>query len=152
MAEEKKGAKSYLVHADILPEAIYKTALAKELLAKGQAKSINEAVKKVGLSRSVFYKYRAGIFPIFRDDEVKTITVLLILAHEEGVLSSALNTISTAGGNILMLNQGLPLEGVAHVSISIDRENMKMETEELFQSLSDVPGVLKVELIGQNNW
>ena len=69
MDTETKESKNYLVRANILPSGIYKTALAKELLARGQAKNINEAVRQVGLSRSVFYKYRDGISPFFRGDE-----------------------------------------------------------------------------------
>ena len=68
--------KTYLVRSDILPEGIYKTALAKELLAKGDAKNIREATTKVGLSRSVYYKYRDGVFPVFQGEQMKTVTVL----------------------------------------------------------------------------
>ena len=43
----KSMAKSYIVSKEILPEAIIKTAQAKELLLRGEALTVNEAVDKV---------------------------------------------------------------------------------------------------------
>ena len=50
--------KFYLVQEDILPEAIKKTIKVKEILKHHQTKTINEAVKKMDLSRSAYYKYK----------------------------------------------------------------------------------------------
>ncbi|HUS89997.1 MAG TPA: ACT domain-containing protein, partial [Desulfosporosinus sp.] len=49
-----------IVSKNILPEAILKTAKAKELLVKGDVYTINDAVERVGLSRSAYYKYKDG--------------------------------------------------------------------------------------------
>jgi len=56
----KRMNKSYIVREEILPEAILKTARVKEMLTRGEALTVNEAVEKVNLSRSAFYKYRDG--------------------------------------------------------------------------------------------
>lgn len=47
----------YIVAADVLPEALKKTAQIKALLSQNSNLTINEAADKVGLSRSAFYKY-----------------------------------------------------------------------------------------------
>ena len=55
----KKGKEEfYLVDLKVLPEAIKKTIKVKELLNDGICGSINEAVKKVDMSRSAYYKYK----------------------------------------------------------------------------------------------
>ncbi len=49
----KKTSKGfYLVCEEILPGAIKKTIRVKEMLKRGEARTINEAVEKMSLSRS----------------------------------------------------------------------------------------------------
>lgn len=59
----KREEKFYLIRYDILPESIVKTIEAKKMLESGEVDTVNEAVERVGLSRSAFYKYKDGIFP-----------------------------------------------------------------------------------------
>lgn len=150
-AKHKDLSKDFFIVAkEILPEAILKTAHAKELLIKGEALTVNEAVDVVGLSRSAFYKYKDGVFPFYQASKEKIITISLILEHHTGVLSQVLGTIANAGANILTINQGIPLQGVANVSVSIETAEMVCNPEELLVSLGNLVGVKKVELIGQN--
>ena len=51
----------FLVREDILPESILKTVQVKEMLASGSVASVSEAVEKLGLARSTYYKYRDGV-------------------------------------------------------------------------------------------
>ncbi len=146
----KDSKKYYIVQEEILPDAIRKTALAKELLAKGEAFTVNEAAESVGLSRSAFYKYKDGVFPFYEASQGKIITLTLLLEHRSGVLSTVLNTIAGSRGNILTINQGLPLQGMADASISIETKEMLEGIEPLITTIKDVPGVLKVEMVGQS--
>lgn len=138
-----------IVSKDILPEAILKTAQAKELLVKGDVETINEAVEKVELSRSAFYKYKDGVFPFYEASREKIITLSLILENKFGVLSQVLNFIATFKGNVLTINQGIPLQGIAHVSVSIETAGMVETPEKLLQGLSALDGVRKIEVVGQ---
>lgn len=140
----------FIVAKEILPEAILKTAHAKELLIKGEAVTVNEAVDVVGLSRSAFYKYKDGVFPFYQASKEKIVTISLILEHHTGILSHVLGTIANAGANILTINQGIPLQGVANVSVSIETAGMVCNPEDLLNSLGNLMGVKKVEVIGQN--
>lgn len=141
--------KHYIVADDILPEAIKKTAEAKELLARGEAATVNAAVEKVGLSRSAFYKYRDGVFPFHIAVHNSIVTLSLLLEHKSGVLSTILNTIAAEQGNILTINQGIPLQGLANATVSIDTSGMPVPIERLLQSVNLIKGVKKVEVIGQ---
>jgi chorismate mutase len=148
--QKEKIKTYYLVNKDILPEAILKTVMVKDILAKGEALTVNEAVERVGLSRSAFYKYRDGIFPFNKTCKEKIISVSFILEHKPGVLSNVLNTVARMKGNILTINQGIPLQSIAQATLSIDTSGVKEDLEKLVNKLYHVPGVKKVEIVGQS--
>jgi len=139
---------AFIVSRDILPEAILKTALAKELLIRGDALTVNEAVEKVGLSRSAFYKYRDGIRPYYQATREKIIALSFLLEHRSGVLSNVLNTVAAMKGNILSINQGLPVQGVAVATMSVNVTDIK-DIDELIKRLSQQEGVKRVEILPQ---
>jgi len=142
--------KFYLVRADILPEAILKTAQAKDLIGKRKVETVNQAVDKIGLSRSAFYKYRDGVFPL-QDPPLKgtIVSLSMLLEDQAGILSQVLNTIAMANANILTINQNIPLQGVGHVTISVEIAQMSISLDNLLKNLNDLTGVAKLELIGQ---
>lgn len=151
MMKDNAVNKRYIVDEIILPEAILKTAQTKELLAKNPGLTINEAVKQIGLSRSAFYKYRDGIFPFYEAVKEKIVTIQINMENEAGVLSRCLNVVADCGANILTINQGIPSEGIARVTISFEsRSDERYNLELMLESLYDIPGVIKVEPIGQN--
>ena len=139
----------YLVKEDILPEAIKKTIKVKEILKRGEAKTINEAVDRMNLSRSAYYKYKDYVFPFYEASKDKIITLSLLLEHKTGVLSRVLNLISTDSGNIMTINQGIPLQGVANTTISIETQNMTVDLEALLDKLRTIDGVKRLEVLGQ---
>ena len=150
MQNKTHPQKFYLVRADILPVAILKTAQAKDIINQNKAETINQAVDKVGLSRSAFYKYKDGVFPL-QDSLVGTIVSLsMLLEHKAGILSHVLNTIAKANANILTINQNIPLQGVGHVTISVEIAHMSVSLDELLKNLSSLSGVEKIELIGKS--
>ncbi|MHB8157907.1 MAG: ACT domain-containing protein [Desulfocucumaceae bacterium] len=148
--ESKRNKQYYIVSKEILPEAILKTAKVKEILTRREALTVNEAVEKAGLSRSAFYKYRDGVFPFYQASKEKIVTFSLILEHRTGILSDVLNTVSSLKGNILTINQGIPLQGMAVVTLSIDTHDATGDMEELLEKLLNVQGVKKVEIVGQS--
>ncbi|PKM86198.1 MAG: ACT domain-containing protein [Firmicutes bacterium HGW-Firmicutes-12] len=139
-----------MVSKEILPEAILKTAQAKEILTRREAITINEAVEKIGLSRSAFYKYRDGVFPFYEASKEKIVTFSLLLEHRTGVLSDVLNAVAQMKGNILTINQGIPLQGTAVVTLSVDTYEVIGDMEELLEIFLNVVGVKKVEIVGQS--
>lgn len=149
MANLKKDEIYYLVREDILPEAILKTIKAKKLIADNEVNTINEAVQRVELSRSAFYKYKDGVFPFNAMMKEKIVTIAIDLEHKSGLLSKLLSFIASSGGNILTINQTIPLQEIANIVISIDTVDMEQGVIELINSLKQIEGVRKVQVIGR---
>jgi chorismate mutase len=139
----------YLVREEILPEAIKKTIKVKELLKLGEARTINEAVEKMELSRSAYYKYKDYVVPFYEASKEKIVTLAILLEHKPGVLSKVLNTIAADHGSVLTINQGIPLQGVANATISIETADLGVDLEALLDKLRMVEGVKRLEVLGQ---
>jgi chorismate mutase len=139
----------YLVREEILPEAIKKTIKVKELLKKGEVRTINEAVEKMELSRSAYYKYKDFVFPFYEASKEKIVTLALLLEHKQGVLSRVLNTIANDHASVLTINQGIPLQGVANATISLETVDLAIDLEALLDKLRMIDGVKRLEVLGQ---
>jgi chorismate mutase len=139
----------YLVREEILPEAIKKTIKVKELLKLGEARTINEAVEKMELSRSAYYKYKDYVVPFYEASKEKIVTIAILLEHKPGALSKVLNTIAADRGSVLTINQGIPLQGVANATISIETADLVIDLEALLDKLRMVEGVKRLEVLGQ---
>ncbi|WP_223068278.1 ACT domain-containing protein [Paenibacillus caui] len=139
----------YLIREDILPEAVLKTLQVKQLLASGNVKTVHEAVEQIGLSRSAFYKYKDGIHLLNQLERDQIVTVSLDLEHRSGILSQMLALVASFGGNVLTINQSIPLQGVANVVISVETSRLTEELDDLLGKLRGVPGVKKVQIVGQ---
>lgn len=145
----KQQSGFFLVREEILPEAIKKTIRVKEMLKRGEVKTINEAVEKMELSRSAYYKYKDFVFPFYEASQNKIVTLALLLEHKQGVLSRVLNTISADSGSVLTINQGIPLQGVANATVSIETIDLAVDLEALLDKLRMVEGVKRLEILGQ---
>lgn len=145
-----KDGNFYIVNKKILPEVLKKTVEVKELLKKNEKITINEAVKSIGISRSAYYKYKDYISPFFMVEKTKIITLNLLLIHRQGVLAAVLSYISNNIGNILTINQGLPLQSQAVVTISAEVEYDSVNLDLMVEQLRQLDGVQKVELVSQS--
>jgi len=139
----------YIVREEIMPEIFLKTIKAKELLKNGKVKTVNEATEAVGMSRSAFYKYKDYIFPFYEASMGKIVTISFVLEHVPGVLSSILDEIARAQGNILTINQSIPVQNMANVTISFETGNLTMNVEDLLAIINKKEGVHKLEIIAQ---
>lgn len=139
----------YLIDKRILPEIFSKVVEAKKLLQTGQCKTVNDATQKVRISRSVFYKYRDYVHVFLEKDQQNIITIILYLSDQIGVLSRVLSLMSSMGASILTINQNIPMNGIAPVSISFDTLNMDTELEQLFDDMKRLNGVLSVKPVAK---
>lgn len=143
----KDHPKYYLVEVSALPEVFVKVTEAKALLETGEAKTVAEAVDMVNLSRSAFYKYKDSIKP-FRDLRRDKIMTFHIKLHDKpGTLAAVLSIFPESGANILTINQSIPANGVALVTISVVTERMIVTSDELLSNLQDVRGVISVDVM-----
>lgn len=139
--------KYYLVEASALPEVFVKVTEAKSLLETGEARTVAEAVDRVDLSRSAFYKYRDAIAP-FRDLRRDSIMTFHVMLHDKpGMLASVLSIFTESRANILTINQSIPANGVALVTVSVTAENLIVSSDELLANLRSVPGVINVDIM-----
>mgnify|MGYP000727998503 CR=1 FL=1 len=139
----------YLVNSAVLPEVFEKVVKVKKLLQSGEITKINDAVNRVGISRSTYYKYKDYIFPFFETSQGRIITLFFVLDDVPGILSSILNIIAKSQSNILTINQNIPINGIANITISLQTSNMNMDIETLINQLEKIEGVRKIEILAR---
>jgi len=145
----KADKKFYIVDKSVLPEIFLKVMDVKNLLESHKEKTVQDAVNKVGISRSAFYKYRDAIFPLYENSRGKTVTILFNLDDTKGVLSNVLNDIASAEGNILTINQNIPINGIASVTITIETEAMTEDINYLMKKFENLEGVQSLKIIAR---
>lgn len=140
--------KYYLVESSMLPDIFIKVTEAKALLEAGEASTVAEAVAAVGISRSAFYKYKDSIWP-FRDmKNDRILTFSMVLRNLKGLLSGVLSVFADSGANILTINQSMPANSTAIVTISAETTDMRISIEQLMAGIRNCDGVVRLELLG----
>lgn len=137
----------YLVKESVLPEVFLKVVQAKRLVARGQAASYSEAARMVGISRSAFYKYKDAVHLYEEDASRRVATLYVELVDEAGVLSSLLTALGRHRANIITINQNIPVDGVAPVSVSMHLDSASLPVEELLHELQNLYGVVTLKLL-----
>lgn len=130
-----------LVSLSVLPSVYPKVVEAKSLLASGSARSVAEAVRACGISRSAFYKYKDCVFAFHGRSQSSILSMQITLDDRPGVLSSLLSEFTRSGANILTVNQSIPVGGAALVSVSASLDGAGKNAEELIDSLRLLDGV-----------
>ena len=136
-----------VIDKKVLPEVFEKVIKAKRLLKEGSVKEITEATKQVGISRSVYYKYKDYVFEFSETSHGKKLIFSMVVTHKKGVLSSVLNLLSEYGANILTIDQSIPINNSAYVSITIDISSVGIDIYEILNRVSQVEGVEKTEFV-----
>ena len=139
--------KFYIVAADALPEIFIKVAEAKRMLQTGEAGTVGAATKKVGISRSAFYKYKDSVQPFNNMQAGHIITFYAMLKDNPGVLSCILSIFANSGANILTINQSIPTNGCAAVTISAETSEMECSLDDLMAQAAAAAGVVKFEIL-----
>lgn len=139
----------YLVKADVLPEVFVKVMDVKHLLNSGKARSVNEAVQMVSLSRSAYYKYKDAVMPFYETSQGKLVTLIIAVENFPGILSGIIQCVAFAKGNVLTINQNIPINGLAHVSISMETDLMNKSIESLITDVLKIPGVRSCRILAR---
>lgn len=139
--------KYFIVDVEALPEVFLKVAEAKRMLETGEADTVNRATKVAGISRSAFYKYKDAVRPFNDMLHGRIVTFQIMLKDEPGVLSSVLNIFAQSGGNILTINQGIPVSGCAAVTIGAETSGLAAPVEELLSQIAGQEGVIRCEIL-----
>ncbi len=139
----------YVVRQRALPEVLLKVVEAKRLIDSERALSVQEAVDRVGISRSSFYKYKEDIFPFHDTAAGTTITLTFQMDDEPGLLSDVLKIIATYKANILTIHQSIPINGVASLSISVQVLPTTEDISQMVDAMEKQKGVHYVKIIAK---
>ncbi len=139
----------YIIDKNVLPIIFEKVVATKKLLQSGKCKTVNEATAQIGISRAVYYKYKDHISIFTEKNAQKIVTINMLLLDVVGVLSKILQQLSSVGASILTINQNIPIDDVAPVSISITTESMSVELEEMLSFISNIEGVLRANVVAK---
>lgn len=135
-----------LVDMSVLPEVYAKVIEAKGYLQSGEAANASQAAKMAGISRSAYYKYKDKIFEYSEQgDDVTTINAKL--QDNAGVLGSVMNELYLAGANILAVNQSIPVNNIADVSITVSFAQSGHMTDDIIEKIKKVGGVKSAESV-----
>lgn len=140
--------KDYLIiNSAILPEIFSKVVEAKKLIATGQAANAAAAAKAAGISRSAFYKYKDNVFSYSDRANIRTIDMRAVLADRAGVFSALTAQLYKSGVNILTLNQDLPHDGTATVSLTLRTDELNTSVDGLIMAIKNIDGVISVTVV-----
>ena len=145
--EEKN--RYYVVTKKAVPEVLLKVVEAKRLLESAKASTVQEAADMVGISRSSFYKYKDDIFPFHDNAKGKTITMVIQLDDEPGLLSVVLRIVADYHANILTIHQSIPVNGIATLTLSIDILPQTGDVAEMVTKIESVGGIQYVKILAR---
>lgn len=145
-----RGPTFILVDATVLPEVFTKVIEVKKVLGTGAAKTVNEAASQVGVSRSAYYKYKDYVFPFYETSRGKIITLHLVVEDFSGILAGIIHRIAEAKGNIVTINQNIPINGLADVTISIETNEMVKDIKELMDEIIKIEGVRRQGILARD--
>ena len=140
----KQTAGYFIVEASAMPEIFRKVAEAKRLLETGEETTVNRAAQAVGISRSAYYKYKDAVRPFNDMLHGRIVTFQTMLKDEPGIL---LNVFAGTGVNILTINQNIPVNGCAVVTITAETSALQRSLEDMLNAAAGSPGVLKCEIL-----
>lgn len=143
-----EDSKYYVVKQKALPEVLLKVAQVNKII-ETKRMSIAEATGSVGISRSSYYKYKDDIFP-FRDNvKGKTITFVLSMDDEPGILSVVLKTIAEYKANLLTIHQTIPVNGVASLTLSVDILPTTGDSAKMIEQIEQLSGVRYLKILSR---
>ena len=117
------------------------------MLQSGEVRTAGDAARTVGISRSAFYKYKDAVRPFNDMLHGRIVTFQFLLKDEPGVLSAVLNIFAQTGGNILTINQSIPSNGCAAVTVGAETSGLRIALEELLNQALEIEGVLRCEIL-----
>ena len=139
----------FVLKEKAVPEVLRKVVEAKRLIESGRCISVQEATDRVGISRSSFYKYKDDIFPFHDNVRGKTITMVVQMEDEPGILSEILQTVAQYHANILTIHQSIPVNNVATLTLSVEVRPDTGNISHMVEEMEENSGVHNVKIIAR---
>lgn len=147
MPEEK--SKYFVVKQKAVPEVLLKVVEAKKLLESERVMTVQEATERVGISRSSFYKYKEDIFPFYDNTKGKTVTFVVQMDDEQGLLSDLLHIVAVYKANILTIHQSIPVNGIASLTLSVDVLNETGDISQMVDTIEQQQGIHYLKILAR---
>lgn len=145
----EEETKYFVLKQKAVPEVLLKVVEAKKLIDSERAITIQEATDRVGISRSSFYKYKDDIFPFYDNAKGKTITMVLQMDDEQGLLSDLLHIVAVYKANILTIHQSIPVNNVATLTMSVEVRANTGNISRMVEEMEAKQGVHYVKIIAR---
>ena len=139
-----KETNYYVIKKKAVPEVLLKVLEVQKLLDSKKAVSVLEATEKVGISRSSYYKYKDDIFPFYAGKKGRSITFVIEVDDQPGVMASILNIFALYKANILTIHQSIPINGKGLLTVSVDIET---DVSAMIQDVEKIEDVSYVKII-----
>ena len=132
MAEKTKY---FVLKQKAVPEVLLKVVEAKRLLDSGKAVSVQEAAD--------------DIFPFHDNAKGKTITMVIQLDDEPGLLSVVLRIVADYHANILTIHQSIPVNGIASLTLSVDVLNETGDISQMVDTIEQQQGIHYLKILAR---
>ena len=132
-----------------VPEVLLKVVEAKRLLDSGKVLSVQDATEMVGISRSSFYKYKDDIFPFHDNAKGRTITMVIQLDDEPGLLSLVLKIVADYHANILTIHQSIPVNGIASLTLSVEVLSETGDMQQMVDVIEQQAGIHYLKILAR---
>ncbi|CAH2215315.1 chorismate mutase [Tepidibacter aestuarii] len=139
----------YLIDEEVVPDVYRKVIEVKKILSSGKVNQVTEAVKIVGISRGAFYKYKDYVFLSSNDQLGNIVTFSMFLDHTKGVLSATLNRLADFGCNVITINQNIPINDVASLTLTVDTKDMSISIEDVIEKVKELNGVCSLQILAR---
>ena len=144
-----KETNYYVIKKKAVPEVLLKVLEVQKLLDSKRAVSVLEATEKVGISRSSYYKYKDDIFPFYAGKKGRSITFVIEVNDQPGVMASILNIFALYKANILTIHQSIPVNGVATLTLSVEVRENTGNVSSMIEELEVLDGIHYVKILAR---
>lgn len=145
----EERTKYFVLKQKAVPEVLLKVVEAKRLLESEKAMTVQEASDRVGISRSSFYKYKDDIFPFHDNVKGRTITLVLQMDDERGLLSDILHIVAVYKANILTIHQSIPVGNLASLTLSVEVRPDTGDISRMVEEMEAQKGIHYVKIIAR---
>lgn len=149
MEKSRDKDKYFIVKKKALPEVLVKVVEANRLLDSEKAITVQEATDTVGISRSSYYKYKDDILPFTDNAKGKTITFMMQMNDKPGILSLVLGEVAKSGANVLTINQSIPINGVAPLTISVEIQPSAADVMTMVEGIEAIEGIRALKILAR---
>ena len=122
---------------------------AKKLLESEKVLTRQEATDVVGISRSSFYKYKDDILPFYDNTKGKTVTFVLQMDDEQGLLSDLLRIVAVYKANILTIYQSIPVNSIATLTLSVEVRSDTGSLSSMTEEMEAMEGIHYVKILAR---